>query len=81
VAVAAPGVAVVGLRFVLEDHYLVRTVLYLCLHVRIDLLFLSLDRDRFRLCCRANLDVPQLARSVLLSESLPDPSFHVNWVV
>lgn len=84
VAVAAPGMAVVGLRFVLEDHYLVRTVLYLYLHVRIDLLFrdpLSLDRDRFRLCRRANSDVPQLGRSVLLSESLPDPSFHADLVV
>lgn len=84
IAVADPGMLLVRPRSVSENHFLVQSVPYLYLHVQIDLLFrdpLSLDRDRFRLCCRANLDLPPPGRYDLLSESLPDPSFHADLAV
>lgn len=80
--VAAPGLVVVGRRSVMGRHYLVHSVFYLCLHVQLGLLFrdplyrdpLSLDRDRFHLCCRASLDLPQRGRYDLLRAFLPDSS-------
>lgn len=85
IAVAAPGMVVVGLRSVMGHHYLARSVdLYPYLHVQLDLLFrdpLSLDRDRFHLCCRASLDLPRRGRYDLLLSFLPDPSVHADSAV
>lgn len=75
--VAAPGLVLVGRHSVMGHHYLVHSVLYLCLHVQLGLLFrdpLSLDHDRFHLCCRASLDLPQRGRYDLLRAFLPDSS-------
>lgn len=84
IAVAGPNMSLVRLHSASGTHFLVQSVPYLYLHVQIDLLFrdpLSIDRDRFRLCCRASLDLRPLGRYDLLSESLPDPSFHADLVV